>query len=178
MNETGTGSVWTVAWTFGLMSLFAVGGANSAIPEIHRVAVDANHWLTDKQFADVFAISQLSPGPNVLIVTLIGYQVAGILGAFVATLSMCGPTAVVAYYVSRLLARSQHATWPGTVQAALVPLSIGLMSASGVVVMLTADTSWIAFLVTALAATLAFATRLNPLWLLVIGGILGFAGIL
>jgi chromate transporter len=69
-----------------VMSLFAVGGANSAIPEMHRVAVDVHHWLTDKQFADVFAIAQLSPGPNVLIVTLIGYAVAGIGGALVATL--------------------------------------------------------------------------------------------
>ena len=48
--------------TFGLMSLFAVGGANAAIPEMHRIAVDVHHWLTDKQFADVFAIAQLSPG--------------------------------------------------------------------------------------------------------------------
>ncbi len=178
MNQIGAGTLWTVAWTFGLMSLFAVGGANSAIPEIHRIAVDVNHWLTDKQFADIFAISQLSPGPNVLIVTLIGYQVAGILGALVATLSMCGPTAVVAYYVSGFLVRSTHATWPGIVQAALVPLSIGLMSASGLVVMMSADTSITAYSVTAVAAVLAFATRLNPLWLLVGGGLLGFAGIL
>lgn len=178
MSEGGLDKLWTIAWTFGLMSLFAVGGANSAIPEIHRIAVDVNHWLTDKQFADVFAISQLSPGPNVLIVTLIGYQLAGVLGALIATLSMCGPTAIVAYYVSRLLARSTHATWPEIVQAALVPLSIGLMAASGTVVLMTADTSIAAYSVTAVAAVLAFATRLNPLWLLVVGGILGFAGIL
>src|SRR5439155_16284706 len=69
--------IWTLAWTFGLMSLFAVGGANAAIPEMHRVAVDVQHWMTDQQFADVFAISQMAPGPNVLIVTLIGYSVAG-----------------------------------------------------------------------------------------------------
>ena len=87
MSDTNSGSLFTLAWSFGLMSLFAVGGANSAIPEIHRLAVDVNHWMSDKQFADVFAISQLSPGPNVLIVTLIGYQVAGIMGAVVAGLS-------------------------------------------------------------------------------------------
>ena len=72
--------IWTLAWTFGLLSLFAVGGANSAMPEMHRVAVDVQHWMTDQQFADIFAISQLSPGPNVLIVTLIGYSVAGVCG--------------------------------------------------------------------------------------------------
>ena len=85
--------VFALALTFATMSLFAVGGANSAIPEMHRVAVDVNHWLTDKQFTDVYAIAQLSPGPNVLIVTLIGYSVAGLLGALVATIAMCIPTA-------------------------------------------------------------------------------------
>lgn len=168
--------VWSLLWTFGLMSLFAVGGANSAIPEMHRVAVDVRHWLTDQQFADVFAISQLSPGPNVLIVTLIGYSVAGVVGALAATLAMCVPTAVLAYCVSLLMTRSSHARWPGIIQAALVPLSIGLMGASGLVLALTADRTWAGALVTAVAALLAFATRLNPLWILLAGGCIGFAG--
>src|SRR6266550_1137415 len=163
--------ILTLAWTFGVMSLFAVGGANAAIPEMHRLAVDVQHWMTDKQFADVFAISQLSPGPNVLIVTLIGYSVAGVAGAVVATLAMCGPTAVLAYYVSRF-------RWPAIIQAALVPLSIGLMGASGLILALTADRTWAGALVTAVAAALAFATRLNPLWLLLAGGCLGFAGVI
>jgi chromate transporter len=90
MNSNGN-PILALIWTFGLMSLFAVGGANSAIPEMHRVAVDVQHWMSDKEFADLFAISQLSPGPNVLIVTLIGYSVAGIAGALAATVAMCGP---------------------------------------------------------------------------------------
>ena len=170
--------ILTLAWSFGLMSLFAVGGANAAIPEMHRLAVDVQHWMTDQQFADVFAISQLSPGPNVLIVTLIGYSVAGVVGALVATLAMCGPTAILAYYVSRLLQRSSHSRWPALIQAALVPLSIGLMGASGLILALTSDRSWLAGLITAVAAVLAFATRLNPVWLLLAGGVLGFAGVI
>jgi chromate transporter len=169
--------VWTLAWTFGLMSLFAVGGANAAIPEMHRIAVDVRHWMTDTQFADVFAISQMSPGPNVLIVALIGYSVAGVTGGLVATLAMCGPTAVLAYYVSRLLTRSSQSRWPAMIQMALVPLSIGLMGASGLILAQTSDRTWIAALVTAVSAVLAFATRLNPFWLLLAGGCLGFAGV-
>jgi len=168
----------TLVWTFGLMSLFAVGGANSAVPEMHRIAVDVRHWMSDTQFADIFAISQLSPGPNVLIVTLIGYSVAGVAGALAATLAMCGPTAILAYYVSRLLQRASQSRWPAIVQAALVPLSIGLMGASGLILALTSDRSWMAALVTATAAVLAFATRLNPFWLLLAGGVLGFAGVI
>jgi chromate transporter len=178
MSDDGIASLFTLAWTFGLMSLFAVGGANAAIPEIHRVAVDVRHWMTDTQFTDVYAIAQLSPGPNVLIVTLIGYQVAGIVGALVATLSMCGPTAVLAYFVNRFLNRSSRSPWPGIIQAALVPLSIGLMGASGLILVETSDGSWMALVVTAGAAALAFATRINPLWMLLAGGCLGFAGIL
>jgi chromate transporter len=176
--NSGANSIWTLAWTFGLMSLFAVGGANSAIPEMHRIAVEAQHWMTDKQFADAFAISQMSPGPNVLIVTLIGYSVAGIAGALVATLAMCLPTAMLAYGVSRILTRSSHSRWPAIIQAALVPLSIGLMSASALILALSSDRTWIAALVTAVAAALAFATRLNPLWMMLAGGCLGFAGLI
>jgi chromate transporter len=145
---------------------------------MHRVAVEVQHWLTDKQFADIYAISQLSPGPNVLIVTLIGYSAAGLAGALVATLAMCVPTAVLALYVSRMLTRSSHARWPALIQAALVPLSIGLMGASGFVLARTSDRTLAAALVTAGAAVLASGTRLNPLWMLLAGGCLGFAGLI
>jgi chromate transporter len=170
--------VWTLAWTFGVMSLFAVGGANAALPEMHRVAVDVQHWLTDKQFSDAFAISQLSPGPNVLIVTLIGYSVAGVTGALVATLAMCLPTALLAYGVSRILTRSSHSRRPAIIQAALVPLSIGLMGASGFILARASDHTWVAALVTIGAAVLAATTKLNPFWMLLAGGCLGFTGLI
>ena len=171
--------IWTLISTFGLMSLFAVGGANAAIPEMHRIAVDVQHWMTDKQFADVYAISQLSPGPNVLIVTLIGYSVAGVAGALAATLAMCVPTAVLAYWVSRPadalepFALARH--HPGGAGAAFDRADGRQRPGSG------ADRrsdlgrrSWSPPRV----AVLAFATRLNPLWLLLAGGLLGFAGVI
>jgi chromate transporter len=170
--------VWSLVLTFGLMSLFAIGGANAAIPEMHRIAVDVRHWMTDREFADIYAISQLSPGPNVLIVTLIGYSVAGLTGALAATLAMCVPTAALAYFVSRWLSRSRQSQWPVIIQASLVPLSIGLMAASALIVAQAADRTWAAVLATLMTAVLAASTRLNPLWLLVIGGCLGFAGLI
>jgi chromate transporter len=176
MNTNGS-PIWALVSTFGLMSLFAVGGAAAAVPEMHRIAVEVQHWMTDKQFADAYAIAQLSPGPNVLIVTLIGYAVAGIPGALAATLAMCLPTALLAYCVSRYLNRSNASRWPAIIQAALVPLSIGLMAASALVLAQSTDRTPIALLLTALVAVLASVTRLNPLWLLLAGGILGFAGV-
>jgi chromate transporter len=169
--------VFALALTFATMSLFAVGGANSAIPEMHRIAVDVHHWLTDKQFNDAYAIAQLSPGPNVLIVTLIGYSVAGLAGALVATIAMCVPTAILALIVSRFLTRSSKSRWPGIIQAALVPLSIGLMGASGLILASTSDRTVTAVLITIGAAVFASVTKLNPLWMLAVGGCLGFAGL-
>ena len=177
MNETPN-PIWSLITTFGLMSLFAVGGANAAIPEMHRIAVDVHHWLSDRQFADIYAISQLSPGPNVLIVTLIGYAVAGFSGAIAATLAMCVPTAALAYYVSRLLRRQTKSPWPAIIQSALVPLSIGLMAASALIVARAADTNWTAVILTLAVAAVAFSTRLNPLWLLLAGGLLGLVGLI
>lgn len=176
--NTNSNPLWALIWTFGLMSLFAVGGANAAIPEMQRIAVDVRHWMTDKQFSDIYAISQLSPGPNVLIVTLIGYAVAGIAGAIAATFAMCLPTAVLAYGVSRLLTRQSNSRWPAIIQAALVPLSIGLMGAGALILAQTTDRSLVAVFVTAAAAVLASVTRINPFWMFLAGGILGFAGVI
>lgn len=174
---TSESPIWALISTFGLMSLFAVGGAAAAVPEMHRIAVDVHHWMTDKQFADAYAIAQLSPGPNVLIVTLIGYAVAGIPGALAATLAMCLPTALLAYYVSRLLNRPSQLRWPSLIQAALVPLSIGLMAASALILAQSTDRTVTVLLITAAVAIVATLSRVNPLWLLLAGGLLGFAGI-
>lgn len=96
---------------FAILSLFAIGGANGAIPEMHRVAVDIMHWMSDRQFSDVFAIAQVSPGPNVMIVALIGFHVAGVAGAVVATAAMVGPTCVAAYVMTRIWDRFRTAKW-------------------------------------------------------------------
>lgn len=174
---SGNSPIGTLISTFGLMSLFAVGGAAAAVPEMHRIAVDVHHWMSERQFADAYAIAQLSPGPNVLIVTLIGYAVAGIPGALAATLAMCLPTALLAYFVSRLLNRPGQSRWPAMIQAALVPLSIGLMAASALILAQSTDRTLAALLLTVAVALIASVSRINPLWLLLAGGLLGFAGI-
>lgn len=165
-----------LAGYFALLSLFAVGGANAAIPEMHRVAVEVMHWMNDRQFADMFAIAQVSPGPNIIIVTLIGYHVAGFAGAAVATTAMCGPTCLMAFFVARVWDRFKDAYWRIAIQAGLVPLSLGLIAASAFVLVRTADHNAYAGLITAVTAALAFFTRINPLSMFVVAGVLGLSG--
>ena len=165
-----------LAGYFALLSLFAVGGANAAIPEMHRIAVEVMHWMSDRQFADMFAIAQASPGPNVIIVTLIGYHVAVFTGAAVATAAMCGPTCVLAFFVARVWDRFKDAPWRIAIQAGLVPVSLGLIGASAFVLARSADHTIYAAFITAATALLAFATRMNPLWIFAAGGVLGLTG--
>jgi chromate transporter len=171
-----TDVLWTLATRFALLSLFAVGGANAAIPEMHRLAVDVHHWMTDRQFADMFAISQISPGPNVIIVTLIGYHVAGITGALMATLAMTGPTCVAAFLVGRVWERFKTAPWRIAIQAGLVPVSLGLMAASAYVIAGATDQNLVSAAITGATAATAYFTRINPLWTFVVAGALGLSG--
>jgi chromate transporter len=174
MNEN---ALWSLFSLFVVLSLFSVGGANAAIPEIHRVAVNVMGWMSNSQFADMFAIAQMSPGPNVIIVALIGFHVAGLAGAGVAIVAMCGPTCVLAFLVARTWDRFKDARWRIALQTGLVPVSLGLIGASAFVLAHAADHNVYAFLITATTATVAFATRLNPLWVFLAAGGLGFAGL-
>lgn len=161
---------------FALLSLFAVGGANAAIPEMHRIAVEVMHWMTDRQFADNVAIAQVSPGPNVVVVTLIGYHVAGLPGAAVATVGMCGPTCLLAFFVARVWDRFKDAPWRIAIQAGLVPLSLGLIGASAFVLARAADHNVYAGGITAATAAVGYWTKLNPLWIFLLAGLLGLSG--
>ena len=169
--------MFTLAVNFALMSLFAIGGANAAIPEMHRLAVVVMQWMSDRQFADLFAIAQVTPGPNVIIVALIGYHVAGLVGALVATLAMCGPTCVIAFFVGRVWDRFKEARWRVIIQAALVPLSLGLMGASALVVARVAGQSWQTLALMLVTAAITYRLRFNPLWIFSAAALLGLAGV-
>ncbi|MDF2994759.1 MAG: Chromate transporter [Xanthobacteraceae bacterium] len=169
--------VAALAVHFLLLSLLAVGGANAVLPEMHRQVVEIAGWMTDAQFAQTFAIAQAAPGPNILVVTLIGWHVAGAAGAAAATLAMCVPTCVLAYFAGGVWHRFRHARWRRAVQAGLIPLTVGLIMAGGFLLAETAARSWMAVAVTAIAAVTLSLTRLNPLWMLALGGALGALGL-
>ncbi len=170
------GLLLTLAGYFALMSLAAIGGANGALPEMHRLVVEVKGWMTDRQFADMFAIAQVTPGPNVIIVTLIGYHVAGVAGAVVTTLAMCGPACVFAIVISRIWDRFKDAKWRIAIQAGLVPVSIGLLAASALIVARAASTSWASIALTLVAAAVTYRLSLNPLWIFAIAALLGLLG--
>jgi chromate transporter len=173
-----SGTLLTLALQFSLLSFLAIGGAITALPEMHRQAVDVYHWMSSAQFAQLVAIAQAAPGPNVMIVTLIGQQAAGIPGALVATICMCGPACAVAFHIVRAFHHFRESRWAIAVQAGLVPVSVGLVAATALIVTRSADHGWATLLISAATFALAHWTRVSPLWALGAASALGFAGLL
>jgi chromate transporter len=167
----------TIAWRFGVLSLIAVGGVTSILPEVHRVTVDVHGWLTDAEFTQMFAIAQASPGPNMLIVALIGFHVAGLPGALVAAGAICLPSCTLAYLAERVWQRFRGTPFRRAFEAGLAPITVGLMIATGWLVARGAPgAGWTAYAITGLTAALVLFTRVNPLVLFAAAGALGLLG--
>jgi chromate transporter len=172
------GTLVSLALLFSLLSFLSVGGAISAVPEIHRQAVDLHRWMTAREFVDLVAIAQAAPGPNVLFVTLIGHHVAGIPGAIVATVFMCGPACGVAFVIARVFDRFRDKPWRMAVQGGLVPVSIGLVGATALIIARSADHDWKTFAITAATFAITYWTRISPLYALGAATAIGLAGLL
>lgn len=162
----------------GSLALISFGGIITVLPAIHTHLVQQMHWISDRDFATMFAIAQASPGPNVLVLTIIGYRVAGLAGAIAATLALTLPTALIAFAVVKVWDRFRAARWRKAAQAGLVPVAAGFIAAAGFVVMRAADTNVAAWTVSALTLAVAAYTKINPLWMFLVAAILGGTGVI
>jgi chromate transporter len=167
-----------LAVQFAGLSLVAFGGANAVIPEIQRQSVGLHHWMSDREFAALFAIAQAAPGPNFMISTLVGWKAAGVAGALVATLAMCAPSCLLTFWVAKLWDRHRDAPWRLAVGAGLAPVTVGLVASSAWLLSRAADLQWRLAAVTAVTAVVACVSRLNPLWWLAGAAALGSSGVL
>jgi chromate transporter len=170
---------------FSSLSLLSIGGGNTVLPEMHRKSVDNYHWLTDSQFADVFAISQAAPGPSILIVTLIGYkagltaggELMGVVGAILATVAMMAPAGLLVYFVVQFWERAKESMVRRAIERGFAPLTVGLVLASGYVMSKAADHDWRAYLLTGICTLVFVFTKINPLVVVAIAGVLGWLGL-
>jgi chromate transporter len=162
---------------FCLFSIMAVGGANALLPEIYRHAVVMDHWITSAEFATLFAISQAAPGPNVLIVALIGWKLQGLPGALACLVGMVLPSSLLAFGVGKLWYRFRESSWRKALERGLAPISVGLILGSGSLLLTKTATHaslWAVGLATAVAA---YKLKPNPLWWLALAALLGAVGL-
>ncbi|MDQ2779265.1 MAG: chromate transporter [Pseudomonadota bacterium] len=174
---TFDGAAWlALLGHFAVLSLLAIGGAMVTAPGMHRFVVDQTGWLSDGQFTASVALAQAAPGPNVLVVAVLGYNVGGLAGVIATMAGILLPSSTLTFVVSRYGAREHAAPALRAITTGLAPLTIGLLGSTGWILLDPTRTRADTWLLVALTLLLMLRTRLSPLWPICIGAIAGIAG--
>lgn len=177
----------TAADLFGLfshflvLSLLAVGGAIATAPDMHRYIVTEHHWLSDSQFTSSIAIGQSAPGPNLLFVAVLGWNVAGPLGAFATTSGILLPSTVLSLWATRWGMQRRETRGVRAFTSGLSPLTLGLLLATGWLLaepyVRDPQYRWGALALIAITVLVMMRTRWSPMWLVALGALAGVLGL-
>lgn len=162
-----------------LISFLAFGGVQGVLPELYKQVVEIDQWMSAQSFRDYFAIAQAAPGPNLLIVTLIGWHVGDlvgvpIIGAIVATFALCGTTSFLMYLAYQYLTKMKSNRMRETIEGAAGPVAVGLVLASSWRLGEEINQNLLAYALTFLTILMVMNSKIHPLWLIFIGALVGF----
>ncbi|HEY4541319.1 MAG TPA: chromate transporter [Noviherbaspirillum sp.] len=166
------------------LSLLSVGGAISTVPEMQRFLVERQHWLTDTQFTGSISVAQAAPGPNVLFVALMGWNVGlnagsmwfGLLGVFAAMTGILLPSTCLTYMTAQWGHRNRELRAVRAFKQGMGPAVVGLMISTGWILASAnsnAERDWPLWVLTFVCTVLVWRTRLHLLWMLGAGAIVG-----
>lgn len=169
---------------FLLLSLMSVGGAISTTSEMHRFLVEQHHWLTQAQFNDSIAIAQAAPGPNVLFVALMGWNVglnagslvAAVLGVAVTMLGILIPSTALTYAASQWGHRNRHLRAVRAFKQGMAPLVIALLMATAWILASAGgrgSDDWRLWLLSFASCIIIWRTKIHLLWVLGAGALIG-----
>ena len=161
---------------FSAFSLIAFGGVNALLPVLLELTVYQEHWLDLQTFSDYFAIAQAAPGPNFMTVTLIGWHMSGVLGAFMATFAIIWPAGILVFFLQRFILKMQDPMKKKVVQYAAATLAIGLVLSSALEIALQINHGLMAYLLSGPTIAIVLLTRWHPLYLIALGALLGGLG--
>jgi chromate transporter len=166
---------------FLTLSLLSIGGAISTVPEMHRFLVAKTGWLTDTSFTSSIALAQAAPGPNILFVAVLGFNVAGLSGAAAAMAGIMLPSTVLTLAATRWMREHRSHIAVRAFSAGLMPLTIGLILATGWLLALpflsAKEHRWGALALIVATVVLTLNTRLGLVWMVLAGGIVGALGL-
>lgn len=162
-----------LAWHFMALSVFTVGGGPSVLlPQMRQEFVLQYHFLSDRTFTELLAVAQASPGPNFLIVPLIGFRAASWVGAIVSLGSFLVLPMTITYFVGRLLHRYDN-EWVARIRRAFRPVTGGLWIATGVVIAGATDHGAAPLGITIAVAGLSLLVDISPMWWCIVAGAAG-----
>jgi chromate transporter len=158
---------------FGLLSVLAVGGGAAVLPEMKQLTESQHHWVTETQFVHIYSLGQLAPGPNMLMVGVIGQYVAGWTGALAALIAFLLPASTLTWAVGRLWERLADWPWLDAIQRGLGPVSIGLALSGAITVAKGAVINLTTLLIAAAVLTILLVRHVNPAYLIIASGVAG-----
>ena len=162
---------------FMMLSLLAVGGAITTAPDMQRFLVRDQGWMSDAQFTASVALAQAAPGPNVLFVAVIGFNVAGLAGVLATMAGTLLPSTTLALAASRWGDRNQNSKLLRAVTGGLAPITIGLLLATCWILLEPTRTQWTSAVLVCITVGLMLCTRISPLWPMAAGAAAGLAGL-
>jgi chromate transporter len=155
----------------------AVGGPSTILPDIHRYVVEVQRVMTSEQFAEIYTLAQVAPGPNVMYVTLMGWHLAGWAGAAATTIPLLVPASTLTLLVGHFNERYPNAPIGRAIRHGLTPITIGLMFASATILMRAVSDDWRGYSIALLTVAVVLKKSWNPLWLLAAGALAGILGL-
>ena len=173
MRDGDAGTLLALFAVFAPLSLLSFGGSNAVLADIAQQSVAVHGWTNEREFADFFALSRAAPGPGSMLVALIGWKIAGLPGALVATTSLYLPGAILLYGASRVWGRWRGSRWHSAIEQGTAPIAAGLFLSGGIAVLRLSPGGpavWAAALLT--TAALLRWPKLHPLPLLAAGAVL------
>ena len=168
--------LWGLFAQFLLLSLLAVGGAITTAPEMHRYVVDQHHWISDAQFTASVAIAQAAPGPNVLFVAVIGWNVAGPLGALATMTGILLPSTALSIWATRWGRARRDTRGVRAFTIGMAPLTLGLLLATGWLLAGPAAGHLGAMALVGATVLVMTRTKLSPMWPVAAGALVGALG--
>jgi chromate transporter len=161
---------------FGMLSLLAVGGAITTAPDMQRYVVGERGWLTDAQFTASVALAQAAPGPNLLFVAVVGWNIAGLAGVAATLAGSLLPSTTLALAASRWGEQHRDSRAMRAFTTGMAPLTLGLLLATGWVLTEPVRGSLGAMLLVPLTVLLLMKTKISPIWLVAAGAVVGALG--
>ncbi|HAV57848.1 MULTISPECIES: chromate transporter [Acinetobacter] len=165
--------LWTLVIVFTQLSVLAFGGGNAILPEMQHQVVTVHQWMTAEQFSSLFAMAQAAPGPNMMIVPLVGWHVAGPAGLLVTSLAKFGPSSIITVYVLKFWQRFKNHPLRARFEKALKPITVGLVLVSAWLIADASAQNALLILIVILTAILGMFKKVHPLWVMALGAGLG-----
>jgi chromate transporter len=169
---------WDFFLHFLTLSMLSIGGAITTVPDMHRYVVGTKHWLSDETLTASVALAQAAPGPNLLFVPVVGFQIAGLMGAAVALVGMLLPSSVLALTISRWTHKHRQAIGVRAFVAGMMPITLGLLLSTSWVLMQATPSTFAGWMLMLGTAGLAWRKRVAPVWLIAAGGLVGAFGLI